>query len=65
MSGAHELLPSDQFGSSSYSLAEQYHHLLEISSDNLPQHLHFAEISDIQQIKWLLAFNEVIYKESL
>ena len=26
-------------------LAEQYHHLLEISSDNLPPHLYFAEIS--------------------
>ena len=67
MSGAHALLPSDQFGSSS-SIQSGLNNIIIYwrSAQIISLNIYISQrYQDIQEIEWLLAFNEVIYKESL
>ena len=68
MSGAHELLPSDQFGSSSSCLEHGLNNIIIYwrSAQIISLNIYISQrYQDILEIEWLLAFNEVIYKESL
>ena len=69
MSGAHALLPSDQFGSSSSSCLQSGLNNIIIywrSAQIISLNIYISQrYQDIQKIKWLLAFNEDIFIKKL